>query len=212
VKEYVPFTEEQMDYLVELLNIGAGNAATALTELLQCTVSMTLPGVEIFPPTQLPSLLGDPALPVACTRMKMVGDMSGCLFFIVPEDQRLKLAERAEQALLGSASEPDSRQILGTLTEIGNILAGVYLTAIHDFCRLNVYHSVPVPAVDMVQALLDESLAARAGDDATMILIKNEFIIEAERAKAFFLIFPTGESVQTLVDSMKEVGKAYGTE
>jgi chemotaxis protein CheC len=212
VKERVPFTEEQMDYLVELLNIGAGNAATALTALLQCPVTMVLPDVEVFPSPRLPAVLGDPASPVACMRMKMVGDMSGYLFFIVPENQSLKLEERAEQALLGSKAKSDPDQVLGTLTEIGNILAGVYLTAIHDFCGLNVSHSVPLPAVDMLQAVLDESLAIRADNDPTVILIRNEFIIEAERAKTFFLILPSGDSVQTLVDSMKVAGQGYGAE
>ena len=81
------FTEEQLDYLVEMLNIGAGNASTALSHLLQCEVNMKMPGVEVVPPAQAASTLGDPALPVACLRMKMVGDMTGCLFFIVPDDR-----------------------------------------------------------------------------------------------------------------------------
>ncbi len=206
----VSFSEDQLDYLGELLNIGAGNAATALTHLLQCPVSMTRPDVEVLPARQVPCVLGDPSLPVACVRMKMVGDLSGSLFFLVPDEQKLHLAEMAESALLGPVPNPDPDRILATVTEIGNILAGVYLTAIHDFCSLNVCHSVPVLAVDMMQALLDESLAARAGDDQAIILIKNEFLVGTDRAHTFFLIFPSGASVPALVDSMKEAGKRYG--
>lgn len=207
------FTEEQLDYLVELLNIGAGNATTALCSLLQCKVEMTLPGVEVLPAMRVAAALGDPASPAACVRMKMVGDLTGCLLFIVPDEQKRKLADLAERAAAGAGGEnPDADQALGVLAEIANILAGVYLTAIHDFCGLTVCHSVPVPAVDMLQALLDEPLADLAREQQSMVLITNEFLIGQDRVKTFFLILPTKDALQALVDSMKAAGEMYGRE
>ena len=43
------FSEEQLDYLEELLNIGAGNATTALNHLLRSEVNMKLPRMEVLP-------------------------------------------------------------------------------------------------------------------------------------------------------------------
>jgi chemotaxis protein CheC len=205
------FSEKQLDYLVEMVNIGAGNATTALNHLLQCAVDMKMPGVNVLPAEQATAALGDPAAPVACLRMRLVGDLDGYLFFLVPDDQKAKLAELAERSLLGPGREdPDPERVLAALAEIGNILAGVYLTAIHDFCRLNVCHSVPVLAVDMLQALLDESIATQTGEGHTIILVTNEFLIGQERFRTFFLIFPTRKSTTALVDSMREAGKLYG--
>src|SRR5947209_8017912 len=131
------FTEEQLDYLVEMLNIGAGNASTALNHLLQCQVKMTLPGVKVLTVAEVPDAVGGPSASAVGLRMKMVGDLAGCLFFLVPEDQKGKLADLAERAMLGPEKDnPDPEHVQATLAEIGNILAGVYLTAIHDFCRL----------------------------------------------------------------------------
>ena len=208
-----PFSEEQLDYLVEMMNIGAGNATTALSHLLQCEVAMKLPGVEVLSAGRVPSALGDPSLPVVCLRMRLVGDLTGSLFFLVPDDQKTRLSDLAEQAMLGPKKEnPDPDRVLAALAEIGNILAGVYLTALHDFCQLNVCHSVPVLAVDMLQALLDESLARQSGEGPAVILIKNEFDIGPEQFGTFFLILPSAASVQALVDSMSEAGKMYGRE
>jgi chemotaxis protein CheC len=205
------FSEEQLDYLVEMLNIGAGNATTALNHLLQCEVDMKLPVVNVVPASEAAVVLGDPAAPVACLRMRMVGDLTGCMFFIVPDDQKAKLAELAERSMLGPKRDnPDPDRVLAALAEIGNILAGVYLTAIHDFCKLNICHSVPILALDMLQALLDESIATQAGEGLTIILITNEFIIGKEQFRTFFLIFPNRKSITALVDSMKEAGKMYG--
>ena len=61
------FTEEQLDYLVEMLNIGAGNATTALQHLLQCEVNMKMPGVEVLPaPRCLPPSATPPLPSPAC--------------------------------------------------------------------------------------------------------------------------------------------------
>jgi chemotaxis protein CheC len=172
---------------------------------------MRQPGVNVLPAEQATAALGDPAAPVACLRMRLVGDLDGYMFFLVPDDQKAKLAELAERSLLGPRSEnPDPERVLAALAEIGNILAGVYLTAIHDFCRLNVCHSVPVLAVDMLQALLDESIATQTGEGHTIILVTNEFLIGTERFRTFFLIFPTRKSTTALVGSMKEAGRLYG--
>jgi chemotaxis protein CheC len=205
-------SEELLDYLVELLNIGAGNAATALNQLLRCEVNVRIPAVDFLSTfAEAASALGDPSLPVAASRMKMVGDVIGDLFFVVPDDQKTKLTELADRAVLGlNKAEADPDRVLTTLGEIGNILAGVSLTAIHDFCKMNVYHSVPVLAVATVQAVLGEPLAQRSREGATMILAKIEFIIGANQLKAFLLIVPYGEFLKALVASMQKVRMAYG--
>ena len=84
------------------------------------------------------------------------------------------------------------------------------MTAIHDFCKLNVCHSVPEAAVDMLQSLLDESLALRSVEGDAIILVNNEFLIGADQLNTFFLIFPSRASITTLVNSMAEAAKMYG--
>ena len=71
------------------------------------------------------------------------GRFDGKHFFVVPDDQKAKLSDLAECSLLGPNGNSDPDRIISDLGEIGNILAGVYLTAIYDFCRLKICHSVP---------------------------------------------------------------------
>jgi chemotaxis protein CheC len=200
-------SEEQVDFLREMMNIGAGNAATALGQMLRCEVNVKIPTVHVLPAPKAPSVLGDPSLPVACVRMGIVGDVVGELFFIVPAEQRANLTHLAERAVGMRRSED-----LSALTEIGNILAGVYLTAIHDFCQLNIYHTVPMIAIDMIQALLDESIASLSRQVQTLILIENEFIVEEKRIRTFLLMIPAVQSVKTLVDSIVGARMAHGSQ
>jgi len=215
-------SEEQLDFLGEMMNIGAGNAATALTQMVQRQVNLAIPKVHVLPAPEAPSILDDPSLPVLCIRMGMVGDAIGDLFFIVPDEQKENLTSLVERAVPWDSrrrdenphpalSIPQSNDVdLSVLTEVGNIIAGVYLTAIHDFCGLNIYHCVPTLAVDMIQSLLDESFAAMSSQVEAIIVIENEFVINEHRIRTFFLFIPDPESVKSLVNSIGRARMAYG--
>ena len=200
-------SEEQVDFLTEMMNMGAGNAATALSQMLECEVDVKIPAVYVVPPPKVLSILDDPSLPVTCVRMGMVGDVAGDMFFMVPDEQKTNLIRLMERGTPGPKKKgPDVD--LSALAEIGNILAGVYLTAIHDLCKLDIYHTVPTLAMDMIQSLLDESLITLGSQAQTMILVENEFIVEEKHIRTFLLMIPSAESVKTLVDSIGEARKA----
>lgn len=202
-------SEAQLDFIKEMMNVGAGNAATALTKMLQCKIDVKIPGVHAFAVSQVPSLLTDPSQPVACVSMSMVGEVTGGLFFIVPDDQKTALIRLAERATGMQNSKPrvhiPKSDDLSVLTEIGSILAGVYLTAIHDFCKLNICHTVPRIGIDMIQSLLDESLATISREVEEIIIVVNNFIpVEEDRINSFLLVIPSPQSVKTLVDSIED--------
>jgi len=207
---------EQVDFLTEMMNIGAGHAATALTQVLHCRVDVVVPRVFVIADTQELSILTSPSLPVVCARMGMVGDVSGGLFLIVPEEQKEDLIRLAEQAMTGASqswragltSQESEDLKLSVIAEIGNIVAGVYLTAVHDFCRLNIYHTVPTVATDMVQALLDESLIKLSRQVKYIIVVENEFMVEEKLIKTFLVMIPSVESVDILVNSIGQARMA----
>ena len=220
--------EEQLDFLREMMNIGAGNAAAALSKLLKGNVDVRIPLVHVVSPKKVPSIISDPSRPVAGVRTSMVGDVVGDLFFVVPKEQiqvLIGLAERATglwngERPVGGTRNSDSgmkritnkqRDLSGDLSvlvEIGNILAGVYLTAIHDFSKLNIYHTVPRIAIDMIQSLLDESIVTLSREVQAVLMVVNEFITEAGGITAYMLLIPHTTSVRTLVASIEEARKA----
>lgn len=195
-------SEEQWDFLNEMMNIGAGNAVTALTQMLAGNVDLKIPKVHLLEAPQALSILGDPTLPAICVRMGMVGDVTGDLLWIVPDEHKTNLIHLMEGTMPGH--KPGLGIDLSVLTEIGNILAGVYLTAIHDFCGLNIYHSVPTLASDMIQSLLDELLISLSREAQTSLIVENEFIVGETQIRTFLLIIPAVGSVKRLVDSIQD--------
>lgn len=202
-------SEEQLDFLAEMMNVGIGNAAAALEQLLQCQVEVNIPKVSFFPASRISTYFQNPSTPVACVKMGMVGDVVGDLFFISPEEERNHLIHLAEEATPGS--EKAKQEFAATrewdasvLTEVANITAGAYLLAIYEFSRLNLYHTVPALSIDMIQAILDESLARRTAESPLIILIQNDFLLSRKHLIGFFLLLiPTMESIQKLADAIE---------
>lgn len=206
------FSEEQLDFLCEMMNIGVGNAAVAFTQLLQQEVDVKLPVVQTVPVAQVAFTLDDPATPVVCVKMTMVGDVTGDLFFVVLDEDRTELTRLVQRATPGPNTQGAELEVT-VLAEVGNIIAGVCLAAIHDFCKLNIYHTVPTVAIDMVQSLLDQSLSTLSRQGQTMVVIETEFDMASERRfRTFFLLLPSARSLQTLVDSIAQARMAYGAD
>jgi len=202
-------SEVELDYLREMMNIGAGNAATALSQMLDCRMDVKISKVYLTLAKKAPAILGDRDLTVVCVKMGMVGDVRGEIFFVVPETEKALITRLAEKANLGLVRKGSSDN--SVLEEVGNVIAGAYLSAIHDFCKLNIYHSVPVTAVDAFQSLIDELLADMSRRAEILLVIENEFalMIESEiitgarQVRTLFVIFPAPESIDTMVDSIK---------
>ena len=208
------FNEEQRDFLNEMMNIGAGNACTAMQQMLQHPVDLTIPRVHLLTITQVPSIFNGSAMPVACVKMGMVGDVNGGIILILPEEHRDTLCNMMKQATPGfihlkNANGKTEDISQSVILEIGNIITGVYLTAIHDFCQLNIYHTVPRLAIDMIQAVLDEILIELSCTADMSIVIENEFLIREEPLKVFLLVIPFAESIPVLTDSINAARQAY---
>lgn len=206
------FSKEYRDYLEEMANIGAGNAAGALEEILKYRLDMVLPLVYMLPPHKAFSVVGEPSMPVVCVKMSTIGDVKGELFFIVPHDQVQNILELAQSSIDQGQKKgyvPD----LSSIVEIGNILAGVYLTAIHDFCNLNVYHTVPVVTVDMIQSVLDETIANLKANARLLVIIVNKFVSTLRNEKAidtFLMMIPNKGYEKVLLRSIREAKRLCG--
>jgi len=195
-------TEEQLDYLKEMMNIGAGNAAGALSQLLNHNIEVTIPDLYLVPVNEVVGkIVDDPSKLVVCVPMDFSGDVTGKIFFIMPE----KDAETFTDLLFLMAPpgvEQTDKVDMEAIAEIGNIVTGVYLDAIESFSKLSISHSVPLVSFDMAQALLDESLIIAKGDQDEILVVINTFYTKIGEFTIFLLIVPRFEIIDILCDSI----------
>ncbi len=198
-------TEFQLDVLREIGNIGAGNAATALSKLLNKQVDMNVPRVLVLPFHEISEFVGGEECLIITVFLRIEGDVPGNMFFILNQDAAKVLAKE----LVCDEADQDaglfSEIELSALQEIGNILAGSYLTSLSDLTKLNLQPSVPALAIDMAGAILSYGLIelGRSGDYALVIdtRIEPSPDISSQLAGHFFLL-PDPESFEKLFSSL----------
>lgn len=183
----------QMDVLKEIGNIGAGHAATALSLLLNKPVDMLVPKVSVLPFEDIASCVGGSEEIVLAIYLRVIGDAPGNLFFIIS----LESAKGMLKTLVGLESSDDyafTELELSAMNEIGNILAGSYLSSLADFTHLELAPTVPALAIDMAGAILSFGLiqSGHMGDHA--LLIDTKFLEGTDEIKGHFFLIPDPDS------------------
>ncbi|KQX69169.1 CheY-P-specific phosphatase CheC [Paenibacillus sp. Root444D2] len=183
----------QMDVLKEVGNIGAGHAATALSTLLDKPIDMLVPKVRMLPFEEICESVGGAETVVLAIFLRVDGDAPGNMFFILDLDA----AKNMLRDLIGLSIENQeeySELELSALNEIGNILAGSYLSSLADFTNLNMQPTVPALAIDMAGAILSYGLLqfGQMGDQA--LLIDTKFMEGENEVQGHFFLIPDPES------------------
>lgn len=195
--------EFQLDVLREVGNIGAGHATTALSQLIQKEIDMTVPQVRIISFQEIADFLGGDEVVVIAVFLRVEGDCPGNMFFIID----IPSAKNLLQHLLGLVPQEEQEEVfsdmeLSALHEIGNIMAGSYLSSLADFTKLNMQPTVPALAIDMAGALLSYGLIelGRAGDFA--LTIDTAFMEGNEKMQGHFFLIPDPDSFATLFQAL----------
>ncbi|MGI6251821.1 MAG: chemotaxis protein CheC [Aminivibrio sp.] len=163
----------QLDALRELGNIGAGNAATALSAMLSSFVDMDVPKAEPVSIYELAGHYGDPLEMVSAVFVRSEGEFTCSLIFIqsVEEGGRLvdMLISRQMEGMDPAAVSEEMRN--SALTELGNIILSSFLNAINML--IGGAHSISVPGLahDMLGSILDvvASIYGQFGEHALII-------------------------------------------
>ncbi|MFE5319579.1 chemotaxis protein CheC [Paenibacillus sp. NPDC056579] len=190
-----------MDVLKEVGNIGAGHAATALSKLLDKPVDMLVPKVRIVAFEEIADSVGGAEQVVIAIFLRVEGETPGNLFFIMT----LESAKKLLRSLVGITVTHDDNYTdmeLSALNEIGNILAGSYLSSLADFTQLSMSPTVPSLAIDMAGAILSFGLFqfGQMGDHA--LLIDTKFLDGNEEVKGHFFLIPDPESFDKIFKAL----------
>lgn len=191
----------KMDVLKEVGNIGAGNAATALSRLLDKPIDMAVPKVQMLPFEAITERVGGAENIVFAVFFRVEGDAPGNLFFIMSPAAAKRLLERLA-GFEGNVEEEFSEMEWSALAEIGNILAGSYLSSLADFTSLSMMPTVPALALDMAGAILGYGLLqfGEMGDSA--LLIDTTFIEGHNEVEGQFFLIPDPESFSKIFKSL----------
>jgi len=195
-------TEIQKDSLRELGNIGSGNAATALSQLLGRDISLSVPQVTIVPVEKIGEKMGKNQGIIAAIYLKIFGDIPSRALMIFPQDKLFLMIDMLMKRQLGETKAFGETE-QSAIKEIGNILISAYMNAIAKFIGLNGVPSVPALAVDMAAAVFQTISAEMAETGDTALLIENDMIEETTKVVSTIYLIPDGDGMKKIIEALE---------
>ena len=201
IESFNQLNEVHIDVLKEIGNIGAGNAATSLSKLLNREVDMVTPAVRILDISEADRALGGPETPVVAILVKLRGDIGGMMMFVIEREFTQSLLETLlgeSRVSCGNLSEMES----SALSEIGNIMIGAYAASVATLSGLVIKTTVPAVTVDMAGALLTVPAAEMGSVSDKIIFIEDDFLSASRTISANMMLIPDLKSLNKLMESL----------
>ena len=192
----------QFDVLREIGNIGAGNATTALSQMLSAKVDMKVPKIELLEFQELAELIGGAENIVVGILLTLQDDIDGMMMFLLEKTSAKNIVRMLMGGYGENGAEEFSEMELSAMQEIGNIIAGAYLSSLSTLTNLTITSSVPYMAIDMAGAILSVPAIEFGKISDKALLIQTEFGDEGTDVNGYFILIPTLESYSRILTSL----------
>ncbi len=189
-------TDLQKDALREIGNIGAGHAATALSQLLNTRISLVEPRIDVVRFRDLAARAQVRNRDVAALHMNVRGDAPGQIFVIFDREPAVEFVSRFIRRVIGDITIYDSIEE-STLKELGNIVAGSYITAIVHLTGVRLELSVPEISYGTAQVAFGGAVSANPDQD--VFVIESLFLDRGASIGGEFVLVPDAGSLDPLL-------------
>lgn len=203
--EILNLTDEQLDALKEIGNIGAGNAATALSQLLGKKVSVNVPQAKLLPLEKLSEIeiLERPEELTIAVSLRILGKLKGGMLVLFPQKSALTMIDILTQRKIGS-TEVFTTIDESALSESSHIICCSYLNAVGQFLSLyQLIPSITETSIDRVDKLTKVVMKRFISPDVNCILpIKNHLVIEDVELDLFVIFLLELESFNEILKTV----------
>jgi chemotaxis protein CheC len=192
------------DGLREVATIGAGHAATALSQLTDRRIMISVPNVRRVVYGELPALLNSFGDHVAIVSMRMLGDLTGRALLAFSEDDAGRLCDMILRRPLGPPRALGELEQSG-LKEVGNIVCSAYLTALSNFMQMMLLPSVPSLTIGPTAHAIASTVDPKESDHDMVFCVDTAFRAEGREdpLTGAFLLMPDPVSVQAILEAIR---------
>lgn len=194
-------SEMHIDILREIGNIGAGNAATSLSQMLNKKVDMNVPEVRLLDFQDATELMGGPETVVLGILVKMTEDIEGMVMFILKKE----FVSMIINSLIGievKSFDEIGEMEFSALQEVGNIMIASFINSIAGLTGLTIDISVPALTIDYAGALLSVPAIEFANVSDKVIFIEEKFKADRENVDSQILLIPDVKSLNKLLTGL----------
>lgn len=182
--------------LKEIGNIGSGNAATSLSQMINKKVDMQVPNIEVIDTQKVVEMFEDPEEITIGVYINFTGDIQGTILTLLDT----KSANVLIRSLLGTEVQGNEYGEMerSVIQELGNIMTSGYVNAISMFSSLFMNISIPSVSIDMVSSILSVPAVEYGIESDKLILIENVLDLEGDDVNCYFFFMPDLDSFEKL--------------
>jgi len=193
-------TQNYYDVLKEIGNIGAGNAMTALSQMLGCKIDMGVPQVELLDFSEVGTAIGGEEQIMVGVFLGVEGDITGSMLFLVEQKSAKYLINKVLMGIVDPGEEFTEME-LSAMQEVGNIITGAYLNSLSTLTNLKIFPSPPALTVDMAGAILSVPAIEFGIYGDQILMIQSKFFDEVQ-IDGYFILVPDVESYKKILTSL----------
>ena len=203
--------DDQIDALQEIGNIGSGHAASALAELLNRKIDMSLPRFSLLAPNEFDKVQWTEKDPqedtsIAVSICKTKGDLDSDIIVVLSEGTIKYLLsvikknnkDEEEDSSISNLGKLDKSTIL----EIGSILSLHYLTAINTFLNLKSFPETPYLVIDKAESVLNTLISTLEETVNKVMLVECDIFTSDSLMKPIVIFAPHPNSVEKTINAM----------
>jgi chemotaxis protein CheC len=190
-----------LEIILELGSMGAGHAATSLSEVFGEQISMEVPKIYTLPPHRVPSFYGRHDVSTTAIYMELRGEADCDILLLFEREEAKKIASAMTFMPI---EELDAETEASAIEELGNIVIGSFLTALADFTGADLVPNPPQRATDSFDAILDSFLIKQLLTTDMAILFDTRFKRVDGNISGILMMFPSEKLQNLLTEKAKD--------
>ncbi|HEY1793111.1 MAG TPA: chemotaxis protein CheC [Opitutaceae bacterium] len=194
-------TKDQEDALKELINIGYGRAAGALSELTGHRIGLEVPRVAVHEIDNMGAILEDLlGSSIASVNQVFSGSLNGNALLLLNEESAVALSQLLSDERPISRFDSNAKEII---TEVGNILLNACLGVFGNLLCIRITFTVPKLTVDSSAHLVHGLAAVSEEKMRYALMVHTRFQVKARDVTGFLVIVLGIASLDRLVRELK---------
>jgi chemotaxis protein CheC len=191
-----------LEIFLELGSIGAGNAATSLSEIFQEPILIEVPKIHTLPPHLVPNFYKKHDTPTTAIYMQLRGEAECDILLLFEVEEARKIA--AMMTMVPSPEDVDPEMEASAIEELGSIMIGGFLSAIADFTDVELLPLPPLLVKGCFDAILDSFLVKQSLVSDIALVFDGCFRRSSNQAGGTIIVFPSPEMQKVLVNKSQE--------
>lgn len=192
-------TDPQLDALTEIFNIGAGRAASSLSDIVGDEVLLSIPRVEFYLANEINAdVLSLSSARLGSVKQKFQGPFNMTASLLFTEERALEIV----QEMLGSQVQRDDlvEYEQEAMCEVGNIILNACLSAMADMLGIAFESTLPEYSSDVPDIVIGRIIADP--DNPLMLILHMNMIIEKRRSQGTLIFWLSSSSLHELIQHL----------